>query len=280
MTTAISIPLSIPSKKQLRVVFVGWGAIAQRVAGLLRARNPNIGLIGIATRQAPNRDRDLPPGARWLAAPGDLRDLAPDLVVEAAGRAAVEPWGLESLRYATAFAVSSASAFCDDAVLQRLVGVAEDCRSQILIPSGALAGLDALAAASQLPLESVTHSIIKPPLAWKGTPAEALVDLHALTQARVFFRGSAREAASCFPANANVAAISALAGIGFDRTNVELVADPDIGENCHHLTACGDFGTLHIKVENRPLAGNPKSSELAALSLVRLIENRSRSISV
>ena len=61
---------------------------------------------------------------------------------------------------------------------------------------------------------------------------------------------------------------------------VELVADPNIGENCHHLTACGDFGALHIKVENRPLAENPKSSELAALSLVRLIENRCRSICV
>jgi aspartate dehydrogenase len=73
-----------------------------------------------------------------------------------------------------------------------------------------------------------------------------------LTSAQIFFRGSAREAVYRFPANANVAAISALAGIGFDRTNVELVADPNIGENCHHLTACGDFGALHIKVEKSP----------------------------
>lgn len=102
----------------------------------------------------------------------------------------------------------------------------------------------------------------------------------ALTQALVFFHGSAREAASRFPANANVAAISALAGIGFDRTHVELIADPTIAENCHHLSAQGDFGVLNVTVENRPLTNNPKSSELAALSLVRLIENRCRSISV
>jgi len=102
----------------------------------------------------------------------------------------------------------------------------------------------------------------------------------SLISAQIFFRGSAREAAGNFPANANVAAISALAGIGFDRTNVELIADPNIGENCHRLTARGDFGTLQIRVENSPLAKNPKSSELAALSLVRLIENRCRSICV
>jgi aspartate dehydrogenase len=267
-------------RKPLRIAFIGWGAIARRVAGLLQERNDNIAVVGIATRNAPQHDIALPDGARWLAVPDGLRDLAPDLVVEAAGRAAVEPWGLASLRWAQAFVVSSTSAFSDDAVLQRLVDEAERCGSQILIPSGALAGLDALAAASRLALESVTHRIIKPPRAWKGTPAEDLVDLDTLTSAQVFFHGSAREAASQFPANANVAAISALAGIGFERTNVELVADPATTENCHHLTARGAFGALDVMIENRPFATNPKSSELTALSLVRTIENRCRAISL
>jgi aspartate dehydrogenase len=261
-------------RKPLRLAFVGWGAIARRAADLLQERNDNIAVVGIATRHAPQPDGGLFEGARWLTTPGSLRDVEPDLVVEAAGRAAVEPWGLESLRCAAGFVVSSTSAFSDDAVVQRLVDEAERCGSQILIPSGGLAGLDALAAASRLPLESVTHRIIKPPRAWKGTQAEDLVELDALTSAHVFYRGPAREAASRFPANANVAAISALAGIGFDRTMVELVADPNIRENCHHLTARGEFGVLNVMVENRPLAVNPKSSELAALNLVRLIENR------
>jgi aspartate dehydrogenase len=141
-------------------------------------------------------------------------------------------------------------------VLQRLVDVAERCGSQILIPSGALAGLDALAAASRLPLEAVTHRIIKPPRVERHT-AEDLVNLDALTHAQVFFQGSARETAGQFLANANVAAISALVGIGLDRTSVELVADPGIEENCHHLTARRDFGALHVNVENRPLADIP-----------------------
>lgn len=265
-------------RKPLRLAIVGWGAIARRVADLLGQRNDNIMVVGIATRNAPQQGSALPEGVRWLSAPDDLRDLAPDLVVEAAGRAAVEPWGLASLRCASGFVVSSTSAFSEDAVLQRLVDEAERCGSQILIPPGALGGLDALAAASRLQLESVTHRIIKPPRAWKGTPAEDLIDLDALTSAQVFFKGSAREAASRFPANANVAAISALAGIGFERTNLELVADPATTANCHHLTARGDFGELNVMIENRPFAANPKSSELTALSLVRLIEGRIRPI--
>jgi aspartate dehydrogenase len=218
--------LGVSRRKPLRLAFIGWGAIARRVTGLLQERNANTTVVGVATRNALPQKSGLPDGARWLTAPGDLREFELDLVVEAAGRAAVEPWGLESLRCAPGFVVSSTSAFSDDALLQRLVDEAKCYGSQILIPSGALAGLDALAAASRLTLDSVTHRIVKPPRAWKGTPAENLLDLDTLTSAHVFFQGSAREAASQFPANANVAAISALAGIGFERTSVALVADP------------------------------------------------------
>lgn len=266
-------------KNQMRIAIVGWGAIAQRVVELLLDRNENIVVAGIAARTRKSAG-ELPGGARWLSEPAALRDLAPDLVVEAAGRDAVEPWGMASLNCAPAFAVCSTSAFCDDALLQRLTNVAERCGSQILVPSGALGGLDALAAASRLPLDSVTHHIIKPPAAWRGTLAETLVDLDGLTKAQVFFEGSARAAATSFPANANVAALSALAGVGFERTFVQLIADPTIKQNCHHLVASGSFGSLSIKLENRPLLNNPRSSELAALSLVRLVESRARPVSI
>ncbi|MEW6644095.1 MAG: aspartate dehydrogenase [Pseudomonadota bacterium] len=266
-------------KKPLRIAFVGWGAIARRAADLLAARNDDILVAGVATRRAPASDRDLPVGARWLPSPDELRDLTPDLVVEAAGRGAVEPWGLASLRHARAFAVCSTSAFTDDALLRRLVAEAERWGSQILVPPGALGGLDALAAAGRLPLQRVTHRIVKPPAAWRGTAAEELIDLAALTAAQEFFTGTAREAAARFPANANVAVISALAGLGLDRTEVVLVADPAATQNSHHLSARGDFGSLHVVVENRPFAENPKTSELTALSLVRLVEGRSRALS-
>jgi len=257
----------------LRLVLVGWGAIGRRVVQLLAERDAGIVLAGIAARTRPV---ELPPGVPWLQQPDDLGAATPDLVVEAAGRDAVEPWGHAALRLARGFAVSSTSAFCDDGVLDRLVATAERHGSQILIPPGALAGVDALAAAAALPLDEVRHQIVKPPAAWRGTPAAGLVDLDRLTEATVFFTGSAREAAGRFPANANVAAIAALAGIGLDRTRVELVADPQATGNGHRLRATGAFGTLDIAIKNRPLATNPKSSEMAALSLVRLVENHVR----
>lgn len=272
--------MSVTRKKPLRVAFVGWGAIARRVVDLVASRNDDIVVAGVATRRAPSNDRELPVGARWLPSPDDLRDLAPDLVVEAAGRAAVETWGIASLRHARALAVCSTSAFTDDALLARLVGEAERCGSQILVPPGALGGLDALAAAGRLPLQRVSHRIVKPPAAWRGTAAEELIDLATLTSAQAFFSGTAREAAARFPANANVAVISALAGLGLDRTEVMLVADPAATQNSHHLSARGDFGCLQVIVENRPLAANPRTSELTALSVVRLIEGRSRPLSL
>ncbi len=260
--------------KPLRVGFIGWGAINRRVAGLLGERQgSNIALVAVCLRDVADAV-DLPRHAQVVTDPTLLAQLDLDIVVEAAGRAAVVEWAEAALTHAGALAVASTSAFCDTGLLERLIEIAEANGSQLLVPSGALAGVDAIAAASALPMDEVVHRIVKPPHAWNGTPAADLVDLSALTQANTFFRGTARDAASRFPQNANVAVISALSGIGLDRTLVELVADPAAQGNRHELAVRGEFGKLDISIENRPLAGNPKSSDMAALSLVRLVENR------
>ena len=264
----------------LRIAFVGWGTIATRTAELLENRNSAVELIGVGTRTIPAGKAALPRDVRWLSDPAALADLDVDMVIEAAGKAAVEPWGLASLQYARCFVVSSTSAFCDEGVLETLIVRADRHGSQILVSPGALAGIDALAAASVLALHKVTHRIVKPPIAWMGTPAETLLNLDALTQAEIFFEGSAREAARQFPANANVAVIAALAGIGLDATRVQLIADPHIGGNGHQLHVEGAFGTLKMDIDNRPLSANPKSSELTALALVRIIENRNAPLSL
>jgi aspartate dehydrogenase len=265
-------------KRRLRTVFIGWGAINTRVGALLAQRNAAVEIIGIASLDTPVNRASVPRDVQFLLSPGELSDLRPDLVVEAAGRAAIDMWAEAALGAAPAMIIASTSAFCDDTLLARLTAVAETHRSRVLIPSGAIGAVDALASAAVLGLNEVTHQIIKPPIAWKGTPAEKLLDLSGLSERTIFFSGSAREAASQYPQNANATVVTALAGIGLDHTRVEMVADPAVRINGHRIMARGAFGRLEIVLENNPLATNPKSSELTALSLVRLIEQQTNAI--
>ena len=267
-------------RRPLRVAFIGFGAINSRVGDLLARRASPVEIVGVATKDDPAERARIPAGVPFLAEPSQLAGLKPDLVVEAAGRAAIDVWAPAALAAAPCTIIASTSAFCDDALLPRLIAIAEQHGSRILIPSGAIGGIDAIAAAATLGLDTVVHQIVKPPVAWKGTPAEALLDLAGLTERKVFFSGTAREAAGQYPQNANATVVTSLAGIGLDRTIVELVADPAARMNGHYITASGGFGRMTISLENNPLATNPKSSELTALSLVRLIEQQTTVVTI
>jgi aspartate dehydrogenase len=151
---------------------------------------------------------------------------------------------------------------------------------KLMIPAGAIAGVDALAAARLGGLDRVRYTSRKAPQAWRGTHAEKLCDLEAIDQAVEFYRGNAGDAARLFPQNANVAATIALAGLGFDRTEVSLSADPDAPGNVHVIEAEGAFGELRVEIQGRPLADNPKTSTLAALSVLRAIHNRIDAIQI
>jgi len=256
------------------ICLVGWGAIGRRVASLLARRGSPARIVAVAVRDTGRERQGLPDGALLIRDPAELEATGASLVVEAAGRSSVLDWGLAALAAGMDFAVSSTSAFVDGTIVSALVAQAEESGRQILVPSGALGGIDALAAASRLGLERVEHRITKPAAAWLGTRAETLCDLARLLQPLAFFEGSAREAADAFPQNANVAVITSMAGIGLERTHITLVADPSAHLNVHEIRAQGDFGTLEIRLQNRPLAANPKSSEMTALNIVRLIENR------
>ena len=200
--------------------------------------------------------------------------------IEAAGRAAIAQWAPAALAAAPSMIIASTSAFSDDGLLAWLVDLAEKNGSRIEVPSGAIGGIDALGGAGVLGLDDVLHQIIKPPRAWMNTAAEKLLDLENLTRRKTFFEGTAREASASYPQNANATVVTSLAGLGLDRTRVELIADPELTMNAHRIVAAGEFGRMEIELENRPLATNPKSSELTALSLVRLIEHRVKSLIV
>lgn len=257
----------------MRLVLVGWGAIGAEVARLLAVRQAPVELVAVGLRDI-NRSLPFP----LITDPGELAAFRPELVVEAAGRASVMPWGQAALAAGADFAPASTSAFSEDGPLDQLRALARSNNRQILIPPGALGGMDALSAATRLPLAQVTHEVTKPALAWLGSEAETLCDLAKLAAPYCFFQGSARLAAQRFPLNANVAMITALAGLGPDATTLRLIADPAATANRHRVVATGDFGRMEITLDNLPLAQNPKSSALTALSLVRLIENRSNPV--
>lgn len=107
-----------------------------------------------------------------------------------------------------------------------------------------------------------------------------MVDLDQVSEATVFFRGTVREAALKFPANANVAATIALAGLGMDETMVELTVDPNINKNKHTIVAEGVFGEMTIELVGVPLASNPKTSTFAALSVIRACRNSVQAIQI
>lgn len=260
------------TSSSLRVAFVGWGAIARSVAQLI-ADDP-ISVVAVAVRDAASLRTDIPTGAALLPHPDDLEATRPHVVVEAASREAVEPWGGAALACGADFVVSSVSAFADPVVLESLRGVAERNGSTLHISPGALAGVDALSAARAMGLDSVEHRVVKPPQAWRGTPADDLCDLGGLDQPTVFFTANASETARRFPKNANVAMTTALAGAGPEATTIMLVADPSATTNRHEIAASGAFGRLDVTIDNQPLPDNPKTSAMAALSLVRALRSR------
>ena len=253
-------------------MLVGWGAIARTVAELLT--DHPIDIVAVAKRDWSIGSPERPEGAAGLVDPSELWGTSPDLVVEAAGRDAVGPWGRAALEAGADFVVSSVSALADPSLLAELRDTAERTGNQIHIQPGALGGVDAVAAARPLGIDTVEHRIVKPPGAWVGTPAETLCDLPALTSPTVFFVASAGETADAFPKNANVAMTTALAGIGPDATRVSLVADPSATTNRHEISARGAFGELQVAISNEPLPDNPKTSGMAAFNLARAVTNR------
>ena len=172
------------------------------------------------------------------------------------------------------------SAFADAALLAELRSIAEAHSTQLHIQPGALGGVDALSAARWMGIDTVEHRIVKPPEAWAQTPAESLCDLDALTEPVVFFSANASETAKAFPKNANVAMTTALAGIGPEKTQITLIADPGATKNRHEITASGAFGDLDVRIANNALPTNPKTSAMAALNLVRAIEARVTAIQI
>lgn len=152
--------------------------------------------------------------------------------------------------------------------------------ARVIIPSGAIAGVDAIEAAAQDSLDEVVLTTTKPPAGLRGAPylAEKGIDLDGIEQQTVVFEGTAFDAVAAFPKNVNVAATLSFAGIGPQRTKVRVVADPSASANMHEVRATGAFGTLVTKTQNVPSEDNPKTSRLAALSAISALKRAVSSV--
>lgn len=195
-----------------------------------------------------------------------------DIVVEAASQDAVKDAALSVLQNRRDLMIMSVGALLDEAVLDVLSDACRDFKKTIYLPSGAIAGLDAIKSVRG-ELESVSITTTKHPDSLRGAKffETSDIDLGSLRAPTVVFEGTAREAVRLFPANINVAALLSLAGPGSQGTAVKIVADPGTDKNTHHIEACGRFGRMALTVENLPDAGNPRTSRLAILSAVETL---------
>jgi aspartate dehydrogenase len=256
------------------VALIGYGGIAQDVIAAFREAGAGAQIVGALCRpgRAAGACKALP-GIDIVETLPALLARKPAVVAEVAGQQAVAEHGPAVLRQGFDLLVISIGALAEPKLLERLKAAAREGGSRLLLPAGAIGGLDAVAAMRVGGLNAVRYRSRKPPAAWRGSPAEQVADLDRLKAATVLYRGNAGEAALRYPQNANVAAAVALAGLGFDKTEVELVADPDAPGNVHEIEAEGAAGRFAIQLQGRPSRTNPKTSALAALSVARALLN-------
>lgn len=253
----------------LKLGLIGNGAIARQIAKYCDAHAQRFAIVGALTKPDQTRPAGDYPLVRGLA---ELLDLRPTLVIECAGHAAVKQFGAQVLSRGIELVLVSVGSLCDESLLAQLRRAEAEGNTQLIIAAGALPGMDTLSTAALAGLQNVKLQSSKPPAAWRGTPAEATHNLGRIASPTVIFEGNAREAALLYPKNANVAATAALAGIGFERTRVVLIADPGISHNRHLLEASGAFGRLSMAIEATPSPDNPKTSMIAALSVLKILE--------
>jgi aspartate dehydrogenase len=253
---------------------IGCGGIAQDVIATLQKADANIEIVGALCRPGrAEHARAAIPGIKICEMIEDLFDRRPAVAAEVAGQEAVAAYGADILRRGIDLLVISIGALAEPKLLQALKGAAQRGGSRVLLPAGAIGGIDAIAAMRLNGLKMVRYRSRKPPVAWRGSAAEKVADLDTLTSRTVLYRGHAGEAALLYPQNANVAAAVALAGLGFEATEVELVADPEAPGNLHEIEAEGAAGRFTIALQGKPSRTNPKTSALAALSVARALVN-------
>lgn len=251
-----------------RIGIAGLGEIGRTLAGAIASGTlPGLELTAVAARDGAKAQA-------WLAGRGISCPVVPlaafpdhaDLVVECAPGAIIGEICRPMLEAGKRVMVLSCGALLPR---PELLALAREKGGQIIVPTGALLGLDAVTAAAEGVIHSVRMTTRKPPKGLLGAPylEQNAISVDGLTEPKRVFAGSAREAAAGFPANVNVAAALSLAGIGPDRTTIEIWADPSVTRNCHTIDVDSDSARFTLSIENVP-SENPKTGRITALSVL------------
>lgn len=257
--------------RSLRVALLGGGTIARLVIERSRAGDlPGVGIVALAGRSPGSRSGVLAEkfGIPYVVGREALLAQKPQVVLEAASHEAVREHLIPLLDAGISVVVLSAGALADPELQSAAETAAARSGALLYVPSGGIGGLDALRAACAAGVDEVSIQVAKPPAAWKGIAyVESLgTDLDRLHKAETLFEGPARAGVPHFPQNVNIAAVLALAGIGWERTRLKVVADPALTRNTHTIRVTGRTGRFTIVLENVPTPENPKTSWLACAS--------------
>jgi len=197
-----------------------------------------------------------------------------DLVIEAASQAAAKELLPKVISRGVDIMIMSVGALVDDDFRKTMFEKAKASEAKIYIPTGALSGVDGLRSASIEEVDEVELISIKGPKSLMAVSylEEKGINVEDIQEKTVIYTGYAREAVGLFPRNVNVAATVSLLGIGFDRTKVTVVLDPEIKSNSHELRVKGLFGEMNCHTYNVPEPDNPRTSHLATLSAISALK--------
>jgi len=259
-----------------RVAIIGCGAIGSTLAkaiddGIVKAKL--VGIFDIVEEKARKLCEVLKSNKPLIARNLDeLLKLKPDIIVEAASQQAVKDYAVKILRNGINLMIMSVGALLDKSLFEEIIGVLSEGDVKIYIPSGAIAGLDAIRTLRIVGIERVVLRSRKPPRAIKNAPYlhEKNINIENVKEPTLIFKGKAREAVKAFPANVNVAATLALASNV--EVDVEILADPTVDRNVHEIEVYSKASKLTVKVENVPTPGNPRTSYLATLSAIETLK--------
>ncbi len=273
----------------MRIGIIGCGAIGTEISKAID-KDDQMSLSLLIDRHRERVDRVCgllrrkPRGVGYSVQDFDrlLDSIDVDLVVECASQQAVREYVVKAIEKGKDVMIMSVGALSDDKFLKELEEFCRRKKSMIYIPSGAIVGIDGLKSAMIGSIKSVRLTTRKPPSSFRNNEfvTERKIDVDGITKETILFEGDAREAVKFFPENINVAASLSIAGIGFEKTKVRVIADPSVNENIHEIEVDGDFGCFYTKVKNVPSPSNPKTSYLASLSAIATLKNIARSIRV